>query len=117
MFFQKYKQTKDVALDECYIGGKNCGTCAHCGEHDSNWRYFENAYCTCALRNNKEGCSIMTIYTLLDLYREKWQPVRICDEGGIIFDGTIEEARAGEYASSRVYSFGIDEDGELDIDI
>lgn len=53
LFFEKYKQTKDVTLDECYMGGKNCGTCMHCvewaREYDCKWNWFENRYCTCAL--------------------------------------------------------------------
>lgn len=48
LYFNKYKRTKDVTLDECYMGGKNCGTCMHCKDHDSNWNWFEYNYCSCA---------------------------------------------------------------------
>lgn len=26
---KKYKSCRDVTKDECYIGGKNCGTCMY----------------------------------------------------------------------------------------
>lgn len=42
---KKYKRIKDVTLEECYIGGKNCGTCAHCKEHDINFHWYEHSYC------------------------------------------------------------------------
>lgn len=45
---EKYKKCSEVSLEECFIGGKNCGTCAHRAQWDSNFNYFENDYCTCA---------------------------------------------------------------------
>ena len=50
IYFETYKQCKDVTPDECYIGGKHCGTCAHCREYDSDFHYFENSYCTACKR-------------------------------------------------------------------
>lgn len=48
IYFEKYKMVREVALEECYMGSKNCGTCAHCREYDSNFWSFKNSYCTCA---------------------------------------------------------------------
>lgn len=49
LYFNKYKQAKDVTFDECYPGGKNCGSCMYYRDHDSDWRWFENDYCSCVL--------------------------------------------------------------------
>lgn len=46
-----YKTCREVSPEDCYMGiAKNCGTCAHCAEHDSSFWYFENSYCTVAKR-------------------------------------------------------------------
>ena len=51
IYFEKYKQTKDVQESDCHIGGHNCHTCAHCRSYDSNFNHFDNAYCTCAKKD------------------------------------------------------------------
>ncbi len=47
-YSEKYRLIQDVAVSDCYMGSKNCGTCAHCRKYDSRYRPFENSYCTCA---------------------------------------------------------------------
>lgn len=44
----KYRECREVSVDDCYMGGHNCHTCAHCLKWDSNFRYYKNDYCSCA---------------------------------------------------------------------
>ena len=49
---EHFKTTREVTFDECFMGGKHCATCAHCVDHDSNFREYENDYCVTALRSD-----------------------------------------------------------------
>ena len=46
-----YKTITEVNTNECYMGSKNCGTCAHCRTHTASGKELKNDYCTCAKRN------------------------------------------------------------------
>ena len=51
-YFETYKQCKEVTESECYIGGRNCGTCAHCRKWDAKSHEFINNYCLCVRRES-----------------------------------------------------------------
>ena len=46
LYYEEYKETKDVTEEECYAGGKHCASCMYRREYGSNFEPFENSYCT-----------------------------------------------------------------------
>lgn len=47
IYFEKYKKVTEVKESNCPMGNKGfCHTCMYRREYDSNFHYFENAYCT-----------------------------------------------------------------------
>lgn len=55
-FSERFEETKNVSLNDCYAGGHNCGTCMYCRWYEVH--EFEGEYCTMA---RKEGTKDRTM--------------------------------------------------------
>lgn len=52
-FFERFEETKNVSVDNCYAGGHNCGTCMYCRWYDTH--EFGSEYCIMARKEGTEN--------------------------------------------------------------